>query len=814
MYRNYLLTALRHLVRNKTYAFINIAGLSLGLAAAMLIMLFVKDEVSYDQFHTQKSQIYRLVRGMYGPDGSVLATDGYSPLIPGPRFTASIPEVKGFVRIENNFQDIKHGTSIQSQQMLLVDSNFFSVFSFPLLQGNPRTALTEPHTIVISEEMARREFGTADALGKTLLIKTNMPATPAADKNNAAAGQNVDPFQPYTVTGVAKNCPQNSSIKFEALTPLDTRSPNLAEWQNNWLGGLLNTFLVLTPGADQHHVEAAMKRVAENEVHAELLAAGKAGTKWTPRFLLQPLTATHLSKEFPPIDGLTDASNPVFSYILSGIATFILLIACINFVNLTVARSVRRAKEIGIRKVIGSSRRQLIIRFLGESAVLCGIAFTLAIGLVQLLLPLFNDLAQKSLSLSYLLDTRLVLEYIGLFILTAFAAGFYPALILSGYNPVKTLYGRFSLGGRNLLQRGLVTLQFALASFLIVATGIIASQFNYLVHKNLGYDDRNLVVVDNWELDPAKFQAIATQLRQSPDILGVSGRNLGWDNEQADAEGQTTQINTTVETIDAGYPSLLSIPLVAGRGFSPGYSTDSTQSVLVNETFAREAGWHEPIGRNIRVYDRNVRVIGVVKDHYFQPLNVKIKAQVFSLTMGRGVKSMIIKIRPNSETAVLPFIERTFKAQLPLSPYYYSFKDLDNRNTYAAEARWKDILSFGAIVTIFISCIGLFGLAVFAAEKRTKEIGIRKVLGASVSGLAAILSADFLRLVALALVIAMPLAWLAAGQWLGNYPYRVTLTPLLFVGSATLVIGIAVLTIATQAIRAARANPVKSLRSE
>jgi len=763
---------------------------------------------------------------MYNPDGSTFASDGYSGLSQGPRFTANIPDIKGYVRVANNFQDIKHGaagdprgTDIRVQQILRVDSNFLTVFTFPLLQGNPTTALTQPHTLVITEDMARREFGTTNALGKTLLVKTKRT------EDNAA-------FEPYTITGVAKNCPQNSSLKFEALTPIDIKSSNFGSF-DGWMDVFLNTFVVLNPNADPRKVQAQMKKVYETEAATQLAAANKvAKVKKTDTWLLQPLTAMHLSTDFPPIDGLSDASNPVFSYILSSIALFVLLIACINFINLTVARSLRRAKEIGIRKVIGSSRGQLIIRFLGESAALCAIAFALAIGLVQAMLPLFNQLAGKALSLSYLLDAKLIAEYIALFATTAFAAGFYPALVLSGYNPVKTLYGRFTLGGRNLLQRGLVTLQFALASFLIIATGIIAAQFNYLANKKLGYDDTNLVIVNSFALGHGKFQTLAAALKQSPDILGVSGRNAGWDNAQARAEGQSNEINTTIETIDAAYPSLLSIPMVAGRGFSPlelrsepssgllrhGPSsvlpTDSTGNVLVNETFAGQAGWKNPIGRTIQVREKTVRVIGVVKDHYFQPLNVPIKAQIFSLTMGRGLQSLYIKIRPNSATAALPFIEKTFKSQLPQSAYYYSFKDQNNRNIYAAEARWKDILSFGAAITIFISCIGLFGLSVFAAEKRVKEIGIRKVLGASVSGLAATLSMDFLRLVAIALLVAAPLAYIAAAQWLAAYPYRVTLSPWTFVGAAALVTGIAAGTVGAQAIKAALANPVRSLRNE
>jgi putative ABC transport system permease protein len=318
-------------------------------------------------------------------------------------------------------------------------------------------------------------------------------------------------------------------------------------------------------------------------------------------------------------------------------------------------------------------------------------------------------------------------------------------------------------------------------------------------------------------MKPGQFNAIAQDLRRSPDVLGVSGRNAGWDNARAIAEGQRQQINTTIETVDANYLSLLDIPIVAGRGFSPGYSADSTQSVLVNETFAREAGWKDPIGRTITLpveNNKSVRVVGVVRDHYFQPLNVRIKAQIFSLTLGRGITGFFIKIKPHSEASALPFIGKTFKARLPLNPFDYYFKDQENRNNYAAEEKWREVVGFGAAVTIFLSCIGLFGLSVFAAEKRTKEIGIRKVLGAPVTGIAAQLSSAFLRLVVLALLIAIPVAWLAANQWLGNYPYRIPLSPWLFAGAALLVVAIAAVTVSTHAIKAAMANPVKSLRSE
>jgi putative ABC transport system permease protein len=794
MYRNYLITALRHLFRHKTYSFINIAGLSAGLASAMLILLFIKDELSYDRFHKQGDHIYRLVRGLYKDDGTQFASDGYSGLAEGPGFTAGVPGIKSFVRILNNYQDIKTGTDIQSHQILRVDSNFFTVFTFPLLSGDAATALRQPHTLVITEDMARRQFGTTAALGKIIQVKTR------------------DGFRPYTVAGVAKNCPDNSSIKFDAVTSIDVDLSKIDEL-NSWFDVYLNTFFVLAPDANVAQVEAQIKRIYTREEETVRSAVkGKVATNWSNDYLLAPLFDTHLSKA-EAIDGLTGSSNPVLSYILSGIALFVLLIACINFVNLTIARSLRRAKEIGIRKVIGSSRQQLIVRFLGESFFLCFIAFVVAIGLVQLLLPLFNTLSGKALSLEYLSGAWMIAGFFVLYLVTALAAGFYPALVLSSYDPVKTLYNRFSIGGRNLLQRGLVTMQFALASFLIMATAIIAAQFNFMVNQPLGYDDKNLVVVERW-LGPGDYTNIANALRQSPDIIGVTGRNSGWDNEQARPEGTDAEVNTTIETIDAGYMSLLKIPIVAGRNFSPGFAADSTGSVLVNETFTREAGWKDAIGKTLTVYGKTVRVVGVVKDHYFQPLQWKLKAQVFSLTLGRGIASFLIKVRPGSEAKVLPFIEKTYKSRLSQDAYSFSFKDQDNRANYETERKWKQIVEFGAVITILISAIGLFGLSVFAAEKRFKEIGIRKVLGASVGGLVAGLSTDFLRLVVLALLISLPVAWWASDKWLVNYANRVNLSVWLFADTALLVIGIAVVTVGFQALKAASANPVKSLRAE
>jgi putative ABC transport system permease protein len=522
----------------------------------------------------------------------------------------------------------------------------------------------------------------------------------------------------------------------------------------------------------------------------------------------------HLSTDLPAND--TNASNPIYSYLLSGIALFVLLIASINFVNLTSARSARRAKEVGIRKVIGSNRKQLIIQFLGESFFLCTIAFVFAIVLVQLLLPLFNNLSNKALSLSYLFDAKLVAGYIMLYLITGLLAGFYPALILSGYNPVQTLYSRFKIAGKNYLQKSLVVLQFTLASFLIIATFIIYSQFNFLTNTKLGYDDNNLVIVNKDNINHADAAVFKNELLKNPNIVGISAKNAGY--EQAAARNDIDSImQFAYETVDENYLPLLRIPLVAGRNFSTKFPADSSQSVIVNESFVKAANWKNPIGETLKFSFNNnkiYRVIGVVKDYHFASLTEKISPQLFTMKNDNLYGTYYIKIKPKSAAESLKWIQKEFKQFYPLSPYSYTFKNDDNRKQYVQVEKWKQIILFGAILTIFISCIGLFGLSVLSAEKRTKEIGIRKVFGASVKSIVINLSTDFIKLVVIALVIASPLAYMIANKWLQNFPYRITISWWLFAIATIIVVFIALATVSFQAIKAGIANPVKSLRSE
>ena len=792
MIKNYFKTALRNLLHNKIYSFINIAGLSIGLACTMLIMLYVKDEVSFDRFHKNVNNIYRIERNH---------KNGSTGFLQGPRFTQNVPGIKSFVRVQGGSEDIKKGTEVQEQDRVLsVDSNFFSVFAFPLLSGDPKTCLTEPHSIVLSEDAAKKYFATTDAAGKVLMVREDTA------------------FVPYKVTAVAKRCPQNSSLQFEALLLFKVSDAD-AKDTHNWFNSFLNTFVVLNDKANLQTVETQMQNFYVSDAKPtfyEMLKNDGGNPDDIPMgtYFLQPYLDMHLNTELPADNGLTNAGNPAYSWLLLGIALFVLLIACINFVNLTIARSVKRAKEIGIRKVMGSERKQLIFQFLGESFFLCTVAFVLAIALVQLLLPLFNELANKVLAISYLFDAKLIAGYIALYIITGLLAGFYPALVLSGYNPVQTLYSRFQIAGKNYLQKSLVVLQFTLASFLIIATYTIYAQFNLLTKTDLGYDDNNLVIINKNSLKPADAAVFKNELLKNPNIVGVSVKNAGeWGTGTKNAVGSTVYF--AGETVDENYLPLLKIPLIAGRNFSTAFPADSTQSVIVNESFVKAANWKNPVGETIQILgssNETYHVIGVVKDYHFASLTKKITPQLFNMNGSYG--TYYVKIKPNTAAASLKWIQKTYRQFYPMSPYSYVFKNDENRKQYADVEKWKQIILFSAMLTIFISCIGLFGLSVLSAEKRTKEIGIRKVLGASVQQIVTTLSTDFIKLVAIALIIATPLVYIAANKWLQHYPYRIEMSWWLFASAGVLVMMIALFTVSFQSIKAAVANPVKSLRTE
>ncbi|WP_426667123.1 ABC transporter permease [Mucilaginibacter sp. McL0603] len=794
MIRNYIKTAFRNLWRNKAFSVINIVGLSVGLACCMLIFLYTMDEVSYDRFNVKADKIYHLTATFTSPSGEAhkISSTGQ---IHGPSFKEAIPEIQDFVRLQSANYTIKKGNDVFDQDALFTDDNFFSVFTFPLLQGNPKTALKDIHSVVLSEEIAEKYFGKKDVMGQVLNLKVG------------------DNFQPFTVSAVMKKSPQNSSVKIKMLLPM--KFNQLTNNDTHWVNFFLNTFFIVKPGTNIKSLETKINKVFNQEAASQIKDEQKNGFTDKVSFGLQPLLQMHTSTDFPADNGLSDASNPVYSYILTGIALFILVIACINFVNLTVARSIKRAKEIGIRKVVGGQRGQLIMQFLGESFVLSFVAFVLAIVLVQLALPFFNTLANKALSFSYLLSFKLVAGYIGIFLLTGILAGFYPALVLSGFNPVQSLYNRQTFMGKNYLSKGLVILQFTLSTFLIISTITIYSQFNFLMNYDLGYNDKNVVSINSFGLDKQKLALFKTELSKDPAIKSITADQGGrWGTIAHVNNGQKLEFD--MKHIDEDYLPLFEVPVMKGRNFSKDMVSDSGNSVLVNESFVRAAGWKKPIGETVDFFynKKKYTVVGVVKDYHFLSLTEKIPAMLYSMNPQYPYGNIFIKINGTNKSAALNHIEREFKQVFPFIPYQYIFKDAQNAEQYDKESKWKQIVTFGAILTIFISCIGLFGLATLSAEKRKKEIGIRKVLGASVEGIVRKLSTDFLILVLLSAIIAVPAALWAMHKWLENYPYRISMNAWIFLFAAAFVAIIALATVGFQAIKAAIANPVDSLRSE
>jgi putative ABC transport system permease protein len=799
MIKNYFKIAFRNLWRNKVFSVIKILGLSMGLAVCMLIFLYTKDEISYDRFHKNGALLYRIIQTMQMGDNPP-ETIGITNGVLGEAFAREIPEITQFVRVNGNPVTIKRSNEVFTENPLLVDDNFFNVFTFKVLQGNKRTALKDRHSIVLSRNMAKKYFGTEDALGETMQIKR------------------ADDFENYTVTAITENPPQNSTIKADMFLPIKYDLENRG---SEWFGGSLNTFLLLAPQANVQTVESKMQSIFDKNTR-EMIAAEekKQGITFKATLGLQPLTDIHLSKKAGPDNGMSDGSKSAYSYILTCIAIFILVIACINFINLAVAQSLKRSKEIGIRKVVGSTRRQLIKQFLTESFFVSLISFVVAIIVTITILPFFNELANKKLSLSYLSDGYLYAGYLLLLLVTSFISGFYPSLVLSAFEPVKVLYSRQKLMGKNYLTKSLIVLQFVLAIFLIIGTIVINSQLHYLLHKNLGYDSRNLVRIDlpfgrATDKLPALFK---NELATQRNIISVAARNGGRSIMGAKANGKN--IVMEYNKIDDQYLSTFKIPIIAGRNFSPDYPSDSMHSVIVNETFVKEAGWKlsNAVGQAINFMDdknRQATIIGVIKDYHFTSLKEKITSELFSMDSTTTFYGQVwVKIARDNVPKTLSLLESTYKKLVPLFPYSYQFMDDVNARNYETEAKWKQIISITSGLFVLISCMGLLGLVIISIEQRTKEIGIRKVLGAAVSKIVVLISKEFIILISLAFVIAVPIAYYFAHKWLQDFAYRITIGWWMFVLAGGLIVVIALLTMSFKAIKAAIANPVKSLRTE
>ncbi len=808
MIKNYLKIAVRNLWNNKGFSAINIAGLAIGLATCLLMLFYVTDELSYDKFNTKADRIYRVDGDIqFGGNHFVLAV---APDPMGPTLKKDFPQVEQYVRFRGygGLLVKKGNQNIAEDRVIYADSTLFDVFTLPMIQGDPKTALTAPNSVVITETTAKKYFNSMDVVGKNLVVN---------DSTN------------LKVTGVIKDVPLQSHFNFDFFVSL---SSNDESRQNNWVSNNFNTYVVLRKGADPKKLESQFGALVLKYVGPQVKQLmnitmddfAKSGNFDT--YHLMPLTDIHLHSNKTAELGAN--SNIEFVYIFSFIAVLILLIACVNFMNLSTARSSNRAKEVGVRKVLGSLKKSLVTQFLTESILISFIALILAIAIAWLLLPYFNQLSGKQLGQSVFSNPWLFPSLVALMLVVGVIAGSYPAFFLSAFNPVEVLKGKYSKGFKSSwLRSGLVVFQFFISIALIVGTMVIYNQLKFIRNKDLGYNRKQVLVVKNTFSLGNNVKAFKDDVLQ---MTGVENATMtgflptsDWRSDSPlfpDATlDQKTAVSAQIWRVDENYIPTLDMKIVKGRNFSKDFPTDST-GIIINESAAKLLGFADPINKTLYYlnnFNNNkdvtaYHIVGVVKDFNFSSL----RDVVTPLALLDGVQNGSISFRVNTSNiqSLVANIETKWKSMTTGQPFNYSFMDDDFNNTYKSEQQTGKIFISFAVFAILIACLGLFGLVTYAAEQRTKEIGIRKVLGASVGRIVGMLSKDFLKLVLIAMLIAFPVAWWAMHSWLQHFAYRISIGWWVFAIAGGVALFIALLTVCLQAIKAAIANPVNNLRTE
>jgi putative ABC transport system permease protein len=806
MLKNYFKIAWRNLMRNKAFSIINIFGLAIGIAVCLVIILFVYDELSYDRFNKKADQIVRVTFG--GKLSGEVMKEAVVMAPVAQTLKHDYPEVLEATRLQKNdptkinYKD----KTFDNEITCAVDSNFFSVFTLPIVKGDPKTVLMEPNTIVITEEAARKYFGDEDPMGKILVFK-NYNVT-------------------KKVTGVIKNIPANSHFHFDFFASL----ADVPEAKStSFLSGTFYTYLVLPVGYDYKKLQAKLPQVVEKYMGPQLLQAMGLNLQDLRKkgndvgLYLQPLTDIHLRSDYTV--NLEPGGDIRYVYIFGAIALFMLLIACINFMNLSTAGASKRAKEVGIRKVLGSLHSELVRQFLFESALLSMISLVIGLILVKMSLPVFNHLANKNLTLQILGNPFVLLGLLAFGLFVGMLAGCYPAFFLSSFNPVAVLKSKFISNRKSIsLRSGLVVFQFFISVILIIGTIVVYEQLNYIQNKKLGFEKDQILVLRNSGVLGNNEAILKEQLRKDPRVINVT--NSGFlpvksnynDMTLTFPDGNTAlSRRTNVYQVDEQYIPTLGMQMEEGRNFSKDFQTDSS-GVIINETLAKIYGWgNKAVGHtldfntDLNGHFKGLYVVGVVKDFNFQSLHEEIGPVMMVLQPSSG---LIVKAKTKDLSGLISSIKSTWATFKVDEPFTYSFLDEDYKAQYVSESKTGIILGIFSAMTIFVACLGLFGLATFTAEQRTKEIGIRKTLGASVSQVVALLSGYFIKLVLISCAIAFPLAWFAMNKWLQDFAYRVTIGWSVFVVAGSGALLIALITVSFQAIRAAVANPVKSLRSE
>jgi putative ABC transport system permease protein len=804
MFKNYFKTAWRNLLRQKMLAFINIFGLSTGIAFFILLLLYSVNELSFDRFHKNEKNIYCVYDYEKGLDGSSQYSASVAmPL--GPTIKKDMPDVINYVRLKQlpseSYVRVDH--EVRGVTLSFTDPQFFSVFTFSLKYGNASNALRGLNDLVVTSSKAKELFGTDNVIGKTVQLKI------------------FDDFQPFIISAVAEDMPANSSIRFDVMGSFTFfETTKFGVMFNNWYTTAFRTFVQLRAGSSLPG--DANRLAAFHHTYNEDDATITKKTKSLVTYGLLPLRSIHTDTRINEITE-TETIDPKTIWIILGIAAAILLIACINFTTLAIGRSAGRGKEVGVRKVIGAERSQLIFQFLSEAFLLSILSTIIGLLLAKLLLLYFNQFAGRNLQFSFSLYPEMGWLIIGIVVVVAILSGSYPALLLSKFKPIEVLKNKIRLGGSNLFTRSLVTLQFTLSIGLIVSTIVILQQTKYLTSKNPGFNKENVVIIDEEQTNSKKNYPLFKQaLSSNTSIINVASSETGL-GEGAEFQDHGFMYNGAHKTIyeyliDPDYINVLGMQLIAGRDFNAAIADDTATSVIINEAMMNEFGWtlNNVIGQQIKGYTNTKTpvVIGVVKNFNFKSLTEKIQPQLFHQFSGHRAQKLFVRIKSGNPSPVILAMQKTWSSIVPDVPFKYSFLDDDLDNFYKSEKRWSSIVGWAGAVSILLACLGLFGLAALAAVNRVKEIGIRKVMGASMSNIVTLLSKDFLKLIVIALIIASPVAWYFMNKWLQSFAYRINIGWEVFFLSGSFAIAIALITISFQAIKTAVSNPVKSLRTE
>jgi predicted permease len=786
MFKSYLKVAWRNILRHKAFSSINIVGLAIGLTCSIFILLWVQHELSYDRFNKDASRMYRLVCAASGFKAAV------NPAGMPAELKARMPEIEEATRI-SQFQSrvLQVGDKkFEEKQLLCVDSNFLRMFTYPLIKGDRKTALMRPDAIIISQAMATKYFGKENPLGK--FIKR-------------------DPGINMTVTGIMKDVPATSHVKFDAVMPMSSIYNDNWDLKNNvWDNFNFFTYLKLNKEPDKKQIEKFNSRIDEiYKQHEKDLKVN---------FWLQPLTDIHLLSDFQ-VD-IPGHGNMQYVNIFFVVAIFILVVACINYMNLATARSERRAKEVGLRKVVGAGRRQLIGQFLGESLLITILALIIAVAAVYLLLPAFNHLSGKQIHFN-ILEGKWMIAVAAMALTTGLLSGSYPALFLSGFQPVKVLKGsKIISGGNKLFRNGLVVTQFAVSIILLAGTVVVYQQLKFIRDMNLGFDKSNLIYTQMKGEMWSKQDALKNELKRNPltsdfavinDIpvdLTSGTVNVQWEGKDPNSQIVFPTLHVSEEFFDVFRMTMLS-----GRPFSKDFKSD-TSNYILNEKAAKVMGMtpESAIGKPLSLWNKKGTIVGVVKDFNFKPVQQPIEPMILGLNQWGGV--VVVRTQPGKTAETISALEKIVVSINPTFPFSYDFLDQNIANMYQGEQRMGSLFNIFAVLAIIISSLGLYGLSAFMAEQRTKEIGVRKVLGASVSNMVVMLSSGVTRLILVAVVIAVPVAWWAIKSWLESFAFRVQLSWVIFVGASLAALMIGWITVSFESVKAALANPAKSLRNE